>query len=142
MSSEETTQFRSNAARQLVIERHRKTWLSFRQLHPTAGRGDLYHAIGATYAYLCKYDRNWFEEHSPVSRIHTAQRQRVDWEARDADLLRKLAHAVASLLGGQERRSVSPCLQFNVRQPRKQVLTSITRGACPVARNTSSGRGK
>jgi hypothetical protein len=87
----------SPADRRKVLGRHRNLWEQLRIAHPLEGRSTLRERAPATYTYLRRYDRTWFEQHQPPRARTDRRRLRVDWHARDAEML-VLARAAVSRL--------------------------------------------
>lgn len=96
------TSSESPADRRKALGRHRKVWEQLRVAHPLEGRSTLRERAPATYTYLRRYDRTWFEQHQPPRARTDCRRPRVDWRARDAEMF-VLARAAISRLKGRTR---------------------------------------
>ncbi|MFL5381685.1 MAG: TnsD family Tn7-like transposition protein [Longimicrobiaceae bacterium] len=96
------TSSESAADRRKALGRHRDVWKQLRIAHPLEGRSTLRERAPATYTYLRRYDRTWFEQHQPPRARPDHRRPRVDWHARDAEML-VLARAAVSRLRDRTR---------------------------------------
>jgi len=67
-------------------EEHRRVWEAARQRHPEARRSALAVKVRKTYTWLCRYDREWFEQNSPACRVSAGAPRHVDWRKRDSEL--------------------------------------------------------
>jgi hypothetical protein len=75
----------------------REGWLALRAAHPKASMGELMD-LAPTGLWLTKYDRPWLRAHQPTWRKETPRSLRVDWPARDAELVAALHSAMNHLL--------------------------------------------
>lgn len=81
---------------------HREKWLKLMQDNPEKGRVQLRRLAGYTATWLCKNDREWWEQNSPGKKFVQANNM-VDWSARDREILEKVKHTVKELLDCNEK---------------------------------------
>jgi hypothetical protein len=71
----------------------RAAWVRLRNSHPNAGISELHRLNSALYTWLYRHDRYWLNLNSPVHREIKPQNNRVDWRARDKELVDKVIAA-------------------------------------------------
>jgi hypothetical protein len=85
----------------------RERILLLRRDHPRAGRNQLRALAPAACQSLYRTDRQWYERHMPPRRSAVRRLKRVDWRARDAQLVEQCRKAVASIRGLEPPQRVS-----------------------------------
>lgn len=80
------------------VEDRRQVWLQLQKEYPNHTKTELRKMHPAVYTYLYRYDRNWLEVNSPNTSAHRTINNRVDWEQRDEELLKKVRKATSELL--------------------------------------------
>lgn len=83
-------------------EKHRTVWLAVVKANPDAGRRELRRLAGYSATWLCKNDREWWEQHAPVGKFVQAV-QMADWVARDEDIYIGIMHTVKHILESDEK---------------------------------------
>ncbi len=99
-------------------DRHRRLW---RDAMSRAGDGGItaVRALArASYAWLCRYDRPWFDANKPTPRIPKENPSRVDWAQRDKDGVRALQKQATKIraLPGRPVRVTRNALVTGIRQ--------------------------
>jgi hypothetical protein len=89
-----------------VIEEKRRAWLQLRDQHPHAGISELHQLASALYTWLYRNDRQWFNVNSPARRRFVPKNDRVDWNARDAELVSQVTSTAVRIKNhpGRPRR--------------------------------------
>jgi len=77
---------------------HRHTWNTLREQHIQASKTALRRCAPATYSWLYRYDLAWLTQHSPPVQKPVYVNNRVDWQARDEQILVQVQEAVKGLL--------------------------------------------
>lgn len=86
----------SQAAEQRAFDRMK--WLQLQESHPELSKTELRKLDPALYARLYRNDRRWLEQKSPKGKSRASSSGRVDWDARDKELLEKVKDAVEQIL--------------------------------------------
>jgi len=71
----------------------RAAWGRLRKVHPNAGISDLHRLDSALYTWLYRHDRCWLNLNSPAHQQIKHQNKRVNWRARDEELVDKVIAA-------------------------------------------------
>lgn len=82
---------------------HRATWLRLRREYPHEGTQALRSRAPATYTHLYRYDSGWLDANRPARPKPIPRAPRVDWTARDAEVLRSTQAAVKNIVETSER---------------------------------------
>lgn len=78
--------------------------------HKELSKTSLRKLVPATYTWLYRHDRYWLDSNSPGSGNNNYHNNRVDWEARDLQVLSKVKKIVKEMLqwkGKPERITIS-----------------------------------
>jgi hypothetical protein len=105
---------RSSVPASTEVRKRRSLWRGLRQQYPAEGVKALRARSPATYTFLYRWDRGWLKENSPARSTPKPCLPRVDWAARDRELLALARTAVQAL------RSEGP-------RPRRLTRTAIAR---------------
>jgi transposase-like protein len=84
-------------------DRHRAIWLQLRREYPQDGTQALRNRAPATYSHLYRYDSNWLGAHRPSRKRQPSRMRRVDWRARDEEVLQNAKTAVEEIMKSPER---------------------------------------
>ncbi len=76
----------------LLVQKER--WKELQQKYPEKSKTQLRDMAKNVYAYIYRYDKEWLQVHSPNKKSLTSTYQRIDWEARDNELLKQVKEAV------------------------------------------------
>lgn len=90
--------------------KHRNTWKIMQERHKELSKTSLRKLVPATYTWLYRHDRYWLDSNSPGSGNNNYHNNRVDWEARDLQVLSKVKKIVKEMLqwkGKPERITIS-----------------------------------
>ena len=68
----------------------RADWARLRDAHSNSGISELHRLNSALYTWLYRHDRSWLIRNSPVHRQFVPKNNRVDWNARDQELVDKV----------------------------------------------------
>lgn len=82
---------------------HRKEWLKLMQQYPNKSKKELRAINAAGYIWLYRNDKEWLINNSPIKRTTANINKRVDWEARDREILGKVKTLVEILLDSNEK---------------------------------------
>ncbi|MFD1626631.1 TnsD family Tn7-like transposition protein [Azospirillum griseum] len=77
----------------------RERWLELQRREPQLGRKALARRLPAEHTWLYRHDRAWLDAHSPLSRLRSPPRNRMNWAAVDqamAHALRQTAEQILS----------------------------------------------
>ncbi len=79
-------------------ELHRSKWLMLQENHPAKSKTELRRMDKRLYSWLYRNDNAWLTANSPGKKVAQPTNQRVDWEARDEEILRLVESAVRKIL--------------------------------------------
>lgn len=96
--------------------KHRQTWLEIRNSSPQMGTKELRLRVPAAYAWLRRNDPEWLRHQSPVRQVPRRSSGRVDWDQRDAFLVRTLDSVIDAALHASDR-------------PRRLTVTALAQAA-------------
>ena len=96
------------------LNERKNKWLELQEEYPEKSKTELRKMVPDVYAFLYRNGRDWLNTHSPVKKRIQTSYQRVDWEKRDKELLRKVKKVI---LNWEE----------NAEKPSKITVTSIGR---------------
>ncbi len=82
---------------------YRKEWLKLLQQYPDKSKKALREINAAVYIWLYRNDKEWLNNNSPVKKIIVSTNKRVDWEARDGEILGKVKELVEILLNSNDK---------------------------------------
>jgi len=71
----------------------RVAWVQLRNAHSNSGISELHRLNSALYTWLFRHDRPWLNQNSPAHREFVPKNNRVDWIARDQELVDKVMAA-------------------------------------------------
>lgn len=78
----------------IKLTERKSKWLKLQESHPEKTKTELRKMIPGVYAFLYRNDLEWLNNNSPTKRKKGALNQRVDWEKRDKQLLKKVKDIV------------------------------------------------
>lgn len=81
---------------------HRQTWSTLQAQNPQASKTALRQLTPATYTWLYRHDREWLNQHSPLAQKPIYENNRVDWQARDEQILAQVRATVQELLAAEK----------------------------------------
>ncbi|MBL1179326.1 TnsD family transposase [Pantanalinema sp. GBBB05] len=81
---------------------HRQAWSTLQAQNPQASKTALRQLAPATYTWLYRHDREWLHQHSPLAQKPVYANNRVDWQARDEQILAQVQEAMQELLAAEK----------------------------------------
>nr|WP_279286964.1 TnsD family transposase [Heliobacterium chlorum] len=84
-------------------ERYRDTWRKIYQENPNLTKTGMRQHSPKTYAWLYRNDRLWLNENSPIVKKSGLPIERIDWTARDTEILEKVKSATKELLNSSTK---------------------------------------
>ncbi|QNU68082.1 TnsD family transposase [Ruminiclostridium herbifermentans] len=93
-----------------LLYNHRNAWLLAKKTYPDKSKTELRSIAKAHYAWLYRHDKDWLDKNSPEHQKIQINSTRVDWIARDFEVLQKVKDAEKEILntkGKPERISLS-----------------------------------
>jgi len=82
--------------------KHRTTWSTLQTQYPQTSKTALRRLAPATYIWLYRHDQEWLNQHSPPAQKPVYTNNRVDWQARDEQILTQMQEAVQELLATEK----------------------------------------
>lgn len=107
----------------MATEEKRRAWRQLQRKYPRAGVSELHRLAPALYTWLYRHDQRWLNENSPAHRQCVPKNDRVDWNARDAELASRIVSAAnhIKLSPGRPRRVTVRSIGLELgKQPRLQ----------------------
>lgn len=97
-----------NTVRKLTIttekfELYRNRWLEAQKKHPNKSKSQLRKVESKAYSWLYEHDREWLNSNSPKPKRVIVSEDRVDWEARDQEILEEAKIGVQKILNIEGR---------------------------------------
>ena len=83
-------------------QKYRDEWLQVVRENPDKGRVGLRRLANYTSTWLCKYDKDWWEENTPKKKYVQAD-STIDWETRDKEILQCVKQTVQEILESDEK---------------------------------------
>lgn len=83
-------------------QKYRDEWLQVVRENPDKGRVELRRLANYTSTWLCKYDKDWWEENTPKKEYVQAD-STIDWETRDKEILQCVKQTVQEILESDEK---------------------------------------
>lgn len=85
------------------LEKNRKEWIVLMNKYPNKSKTEIRQLCKATYTWLYRNDRRWLDNNSPIIKVVVSNKNRVDWDKRDSDILIKVNEAVNKLLSSDNK---------------------------------------
>lgn len=82
---------------------YKTKWLQLLKQYPDKGKNELREVNKAVYIWLFRNDNDWLNENSPTRKATVNINKRVDWEARDRDILVKVKKLVEAMLSSDDK---------------------------------------
>ncbi|WP_248928933.1 TnsD family transposase [Paenibacillus hamazuiensis] len=79
-------------------ELYRSKWIMLQESHPEKSKTELRRMDKRLYSWLYRNDEAWLTANSPGKKASPPTNQRIDWEARDDEILRLVESAVSEIL--------------------------------------------
>lgn len=92
-----------NKLHDLNRDEKREMWLQLFNDNPGVSKTGLRKQNKALYAWLYRNDRDWLNESSPYLRKVQTQYCKIDWKARDTEVLQQIKTTIAEMLDSDKR---------------------------------------
>jgi hypothetical protein len=93
-NQKDKSNFNNNIDKEKKRNHYRQLWLDYRIKYPDATIKELHHLDSSLYRWLCRYDRDWCNDHKPSRKTNS----KINWDLRDLQLQGLIKQEVKNIL--------------------------------------------